>query len=259
MSYYVDGVAMDDPAERWYMHTNTLIPASAARDVAMLRLARRDGVVSKRLSWGTGTVRLALTVPPGAAVNARVRELQSLLSRAQVVRHVDDIDRSVDVVDVDVSDPIPVSYDFWRLQATLTVQPFWRAGSVLTSPTLIVPEPGTVTFTDWADTTGDLVDGVVRVRGPFSRREIRALDGTGVIIPESVTASQYVFIDVRSFTAWRGAASAWEPTATAIALDYPPAGPLRLYPTGPGVELHVDGGGFNADSSVALRAHRFYL
>lgn len=225
----------------------------------MLRLARRDGVVSKRLSWGTGTVRLALTVPPGAAVNARVRELQSLLSRAQVVRHVDDIDRSVDVVDVDVSDPIPVSYDFWRLQATLTVQPFWRAGSVLTSPTVSVPVAGSVVLDQWAGSTGDLVDGILRLRGPFSRRVVRAQDGTGVIVAASVTASQYVFVDVRSFTAWRGAASAWEPTATAIALDYPPAGPLRLYPTGPGIELHVDGDGFDADSSVALRAHRFYL
>lgn len=267
MKFFVDGTALDDVSKRWFIDSGTVLPASAQREVAQLRLARRDGVVHKRLSWGLGSVTVSVVVPPVAGfgtvptspVGTRVRAVQAILARAQVIRVEDDLVRTVEVVDVQVSEPARLGSGAWRVEAQFETQPFWRGSAVVTSPNTLVSEPGPVTFTGWADTTGDLVDGVVRVRGPFSRREIRAKDGSGVIIPASVTASQYVFIDVRSFTAWRGAASAWEPTATAIALDYPPAGPLRLYPTGPGVELHVDGDGFNADSSVSLRAHRFYL
>ena len=260
MTYFIDGVALDDAAERWYLHAATLLPAAASRDVATLRLARRDGVVTRRLSWGLGTARIALTIPSGAQpASASVRTLQSLLARATTLRYVDDIDRSVDIVDVAVSDPSPVSHDTWRLEATLTVQPFWRAGSPLTSPTVSVPAAGTVTLTQWAGTTGDLVDGILRLRGPFTRREVRALDGTGVIVVGTFTDAHYVFVDVANFRAWRGVSTSWAPTATPVALDYPPAGPLRLYPSAAGVELALAGDGFGATTSVQLRAHRYYL
>lgn len=267
MTYFIDGVSLDDPARRWFLGYATLLPGAAARDVSTLRLTRRDGVVSRRLSWGTGSVRLVLNVPttrvfgalPEEPVEARLRTLQSLLTRARILRLVDSLDRSVEVVNVEMSEPVRVGPDFWRIEVTLTVQPFWKAGALLTSANVAVPAAGSAVLSEWAGTTGDVVDGILRLRGPFTRREVRALDGTGVIVVGTATDAQYVFVDVADFRAWRGGSSAWTPTATAITLDYPGAGPLRLYPSEAGVELALAGDGFGATTSVTLRAHRYYL
>lgn len=263
MTYLIDGVSLDDPAGRWLLDAATLLPAAASRDVAKLRLNRRDGVVTRRLSWGEGSAQLRLNVLSGPAplqpVHARLRTLQSLLARAATLRLVDDIDRSVAVTEADVSSPTRLGTDDWAIEATLTLQPFWRAGSLLTAPSVDVPAAGPVVFEQWAGTTGDLVDGILRLRGPFTRREVRALDSSGVIAVGTVTDAQYVFVDVANFRAWRGGSTAWTPTATAVALDYPAAGPLRLYPSAGGVELALAGDGFGATTSIALRAHRYYL
>lgn len=267
MRLLVDGVPLDDPERRWFLDYSALLPGSAARDVAKLRLTRRDGNVTRRLSWGEGSLKVAVNVPPPrsfgalpvAPVEERVRQLLSVLSRAEtVVMETDNgPTRSVQVVEAAVSDPSRLSPTAWRIDATLTLDPFWREGALVASAARTVP--GEVVFPEWAGTTGDVQDGVLRVQGPLTEFSAVAVDGTGVSFAHSVSASQYVFMDVARFRGWRGGASSWSPNNTPVLLDYPPAGPLRLSPTTAGISLSVTAEGATSSTVIILRASKWWL
>lgn len=267
MRLLIDGVPLDDPDRRWFLDYSALLPASAARDVAKLRLTRRDGNVTRRLSWGEGSLKVVVNVPPPRAfgslpiapVEERVRQLLSLLSRAEsVVMETDNgPTRSVGVVEAAVSDPSRLSPTAWRIDATLTLDPFWREGALVTSAP--VPVPGEVVFPEWAGTTGDVQDGILRVQGPLTEFSAVAVDGTGVSFAHSVSAAQYVFVDVARFRGWRGGASSWSPNNTPVLLDYPPGGPLRLSPGVNGISLSVAAVGVDSTSKMWLRASKWWL
>ena len=267
MKFFVDGTALDDVSKRWFIDSGTVLPASAQREVAQLRLARRDGVVHKRLSWGLGSVTVSVVVPgvaafgsvPTSPVGTRVRAVQAILARATEIRVEDDLVRTVEVVDVQVSEPARLGSGAWRVEAQFQTQPFWRAEGLVTSPNVLVPATGPAVLAQWAGTTGDVVDGIVRLRGPFTRREVRALDGSGVDVLGTVSSAQYGFVDLATFRAWRGGSGQWSPSTVSLGLDYPPAGPLRLSPSAEGLVLDIAGDGFDATTSVAVRGHRYYL
>ena len=126
--------------------------------------------------------------------------------------------------------------------------------------------PGALTFAEWAGCTGDVQDGVLRLKGPFTRCTVTAQDGSAITVDRPVSASQYVYVDVASMVAWlSSSASAWTPGSTRVLLDYPAEGPLRLTPSSAGVVLTVSGVGFVTTgttaetSAVALRGRKWWL
>lgn len=134
MRVLVDGVDLDDLGRRWFLDFSALLPAVAARDVAKLRLPSRSGVTVKPLSWGEGSIKLSVNVPPQKAfgdlptlpVEERTQQLQALLARASLVTVVvDGKSLSTSVTDVNISDPVRVGVEAWRVEASLTLQPFW--------------------------------------------------------------------------------------------------------------------------------------
>lgn len=134
MRVLVDGVDLDDLGRRWFLDFSALLPAVAARDVAKLRLPARSGVTVRKLSWGESTLKVAVNVPPRQAFGAqpvlpveeRTLLLRSILARAGSVTVISDgRTLSNEVVEVDVSDPVRLGIEAWRLGATLTLQPFW--------------------------------------------------------------------------------------------------------------------------------------
>ena len=260
-TWFIDGVALDQPG-KWEVSALTMPATPASQTVAELRLPSRSGVVAKRLSWGTGTQRLSLLVF-GGVVEPRAAELRALLGRARVLtkREPGRSSLSVDAVSALVSDPVRVGVEAWRVEATLTLQPFWRETDTLTSP---VVSPGSVVFAQWAGSTGDVQDGILRVKGPLTKCSITGRGG--VSFERALTAAQYVYVDVSAFRAWYStSASAWTPTSTAVLLDYPASGPLVLEPSAAGVALSMSGDGFVTTGTAAettgitLRGGRYWL
>ena len=270
MKVLIDGADLDDSGRRWFLDFSALLPAVATRDVAKLRLPSRSGVTVRKLSWGEGSIKLSINVPPQRAfgdlptlpVEERTQQLQALLARASLVTVVvDGKSLSTSVTDVNISDPSRMGPSAWRVEATLTVQPFWREAATLTSP---VMSPGSVVFAQWAGSTGDVQDGVLRVKGPLTRCSITGRGG--VSFERALTAAQYVYVDVASFRAWYStSASAWTPTATAVLLDYPASGPLVLEPSAAGIALSVEGDGIVTSGTdaqrtgITLRSGRYWL
>ena len=270
MRILVDDVDLDDSGRRWFLDFSALLPAVAARDVAKLRLPSRSGVTVRKLSWGESTLKVAVNVPPQKAfgvqpvlpVEERTLLLRSILARAGSVTVTSDgRTLSNEVVEVDVSDPVRVGVEAWRVGASLTLQPFWREVNTLTSP---VVSPGSVVFAPWASSTGDVQDGILRIKGPLTKCSITGRGG--VSFDRSLTAAQYVYIDVAAFRAWYStSASAWTPTSTAVLLDYPAAGPLVLEPSAAGIALSFTGDGFVTSGTAAettgitLRGGRYWL
>ena len=259
--WLVDGVALDDPLERWLVEWETMVPAPGAQRVAQLELPTRNGVIAKRQGWGVGSVDLSLGVLPTARVSVaeNAQTLVALLASARIVsRRVGDLVVSGAVVSSVVEAPERLSTEeAWVVKCTLTVQPFWWADDVMTSQGRRIP--GTVEFIEWADTTGPIQDAIVRVGGPCSVVLIEGSNGSGASFQADLAKGEFVFIDVARFVAWQGTGTDWEPTDQPVFLDYPPGGPLVLFPTSSGVALTVSGGGFTLDSSVSIRGRRWWL
>ena len=115
-------------------------------------------------------------------------------------------------------------------------------------------------FPQWAGTTGDVVEGVLRVRGPLTNASITARDGSGVSFDVGLAADEYVFIDLATFTGWWGGSEDWEPTGNVVLLDYPAGGPLRVSPESVGLVLTMTGEGFvKGTTALTVKAEKFWL
>lgn len=258
----VDGVALDDLQGRWFVEWSTQVPAPGAQRVAQLELSRRNGVVSKRQSWGLGSVKLSIAAraQKGTPVAGSTQILVGVLARAQTVtRKAGARTITADVVTAVVEEPKRISAEgAWLVECTFTVTPFWWQGNAVTSASKTIP--GEVLFTEWAGTTGDIVDGILRVRGPVTRCSTAAADGTGLSFEYALTASQYAYLDPVGVRAWRGGASQWTPSTVGIPLDWPAAGPLVLTPGAEGVALSVTAEGSDSEtSSLVLRGRKWWL
>lgn len=262
--YHVDDVDLDDDNWRWKLSNATRLPAAPAQRTSRLEIPRLNGVKTRRGGWGSGSLKLALFIPKEGvngiteSIEKRVTILQSLLARAKTVYRISPglPEAGANIIATQVSEPQP-SDRGWNLEATIELQPFWFESALVTSAGKVIP--GEVTFLEWAGTTGDVVDGILRVKGPASRVEITGTDGRGVSFESALTASQYVFVDLLAFTAWRGGAAQWSPNTSPVLLDYPAAGPLALSPSLGGVSVSVAGLGLTAASELRLRGHRFWL
>lgn len=265
--FFIDGAPLDDPGGRWVVERSTVLPSVGARDVATLRLPGSSRVITKRLGWAEGAFHVSVAVLPagwkdgvlpGESAETRVRLVSALLARATTLKIVDGtVAREVGVISAQVSEPSRVGVDAWQVEAQLTVQPFWSAGSVITAPAATIP--GVALFSGWAGSTGDVQDGLLRVKGPATRVAVVAADGTGVSFEKALTRTQYAFIRPSTFEGWVGAAADWNPTSTRLVLDYPPAGPLILSPGDAGVQVTVSGDGMTSESAAVLRGKRWWL
>lgn len=258
----VDGVALDDLQGRWFVEWSTAVPAPGAQRVAQLELSRRNGVVSKRQSWGLGSVKLSIAAraQKGTPVAGSTQILVGVLARAQTVtRKAGARTITADVVTSVVSEPRRISAEgAWIVECTFMVSPFWWQGNAVTSASKTIP--GEVLFTEWAGTTGDIVDGILRVRGPLTKVNITAVDGTGVSFEHALTSSQYAYVDPVNMRAWRGGASQWTPSSTLIPLDWLTEGPLVLSPGVDGVALTVTAEGADSETSaMVLRGRKWWL
>lgn len=263
-TFLVDGVDLCDSAQRWDLLFSSGTTAPAQRRIASLDVFARSGPITRRGGFGVRQLTFGFVVRATGTtpVESNADILGGLLARAETVTRVVDLRvMSAQVVEVQVSEPERFSEDLWHLQATLTLQPFWREATTLTSP---VMSPGNVVFDQWAGSTGDVQDGILRVKGPLTRCAITGRGG--VSFDRSLTAAQYVYIDVASFRAWYStSASAWAPTSTAVLLDYPAAGPLVLEPSAAGVAVSFTGDGFVTSGTeaqktgITLRGGRYWL
>lgn len=257
-NWLVDGVPLDDPDGRWNILLASPPATPSKRQVARLELANRSNVFSKRQGWGEGQQRFRLVLR-GDDVEANADVLVGVLARAEnLVSQIGSRTRQAEVIEVTVAEPERVFADYWLLEVVFALQPFWSEDTVLTSASKLIP--GNAVFAEWAGTTGDVQDGILRVRGPLTRCSILAEDGRGLSFEYELTASQYAFIDPVTMTAWRGGSSQWTPSANLIPLDYPAAGTLVLTPGSSGVALTVAAEGTDDQTSgLVLRGRKWWL
>ena len=257
-NWLVDGVPLDDPDGRWNILLASPPSTPSKRQVARLELANRSNVFSKRQGWGEGQQRFRLVLR-GDDVEANADVLMGVLARAEnLVSRIGSRTRQAEVIEVTVAEPERVFVDYWLLEVVFSLQPFWSELGVVLSEVALIP--GDVVFTEWAGTTGDVMDGILRVRGPLTRCSITSADGRGLSFEYELTDSQYAFIDPVTMTAWRGGSSQWTPSANLIPLDYPAGGTLVLSPGADGVALSVTAEGADSETSgLVLRGRKWWL
>lgn len=263
----IDGVNLNPESGEWQVSGETPPPTPASQKVSELRLLNRSGVVSRRLGWGEGSQRIVLDVLDGpvSTVESRAAALRTLLARARVLTRKEpgQPEMHVDVVKALVSEPVRLGPKFWRVEAVFSLAPFWRESSTVTSGGLL--PSSSVVFDGWAGSTGDVVDAVVRLKGPFTRATV-AQGGRDARFDVARSASQFLFFEPQSFRAWTGGASAWSPGSNRVLVEYGAGGPLTaLTPGAGGVEVSVSGEGFvtSGDAAgrtqVSLRGGRYWL
>ena len=112
--------------------------------------------------------------------------------------------------------------------------------------------------------TGPIRDAVVQVQGPATAVQVSdPASGTGISWTGSLAAGAFLYIDPASLSAWISAsASDWSKAGTdaTAGVDYPPAGPLALWPRADGqVWFSAAGTGRTSATRIALRAGRSFL
>lgn len=148
--------------------------------------------------------------------------------------------------------------------------PFFRG--VVASSSSIAAASGVVVgeVDSLAGCTAPVVDAVVRVAGPAA--SVSATDvpsGTGLSWAGSLPVGSYLYLDAASLAGWVStSASQWTAGGTSVspAVDYPPAGPLQLWPVMQGVDptdrrvkVSIDGTGRGASTAVVVRARPAYM
>ena len=257
--YSVDGVDLDAAGGRWFVEFATNAPVPAVRRVSDLDIPRRDGVITVEQGWGVGSVKISLVVTDRLApVDENWSALSSVLVRARVLsRHMSDgTVRRVGVVRTVVSEPVRADPRTWRVQVQFEVQPFWQEGSPVTDT--VKPLEGTQTFARWAGTTGDVVDGIIRVKGPFTILNL-TIGGRAFAVQRATTSTEYLFIEPVEFRAWVGGSAAWTPTSSRVLIDYANTGVPKLTPTEDGLVIQVLAPGSTTSSSLTVRGSRFWV
>lgn len=103
--------------------------------------------------------------------------------------------------------------------------------------------------------SGPIFDPIIRLYGPFERATVTGQGGTGVSWTGAVTAGRVLAIDVATLSATINGTPAGH-------VDYPPAGPLELWPTGPNGSIPITVSLSGASTSTrrpSITARRSYL
>lgn len=142
-----------------------------------------------------------------------------------------------------------------------------RVRAVLSIPGVFFRDPDAETTSIAAGVTSQtalagsapVTDAVVRfpAGAPAVKSLVDVTTGTGIGL--DYTGSGYVYVDTASMEAWLTAgASSWTPTGTDLSayVDYPPAGPLQLWPTFNGSSTAVT---VESSHAIAVRARRAWL
>lgn len=275
-TYAVDGVALDDPKDRWRLEAATKVPASASRNVQTVDLATRDGAIGVRQGMGTGQVGLVVAITDVTAaasgdlssVDGCLSAIVSLLAEAKTVTYTAGTGhvRTADVVEVAVSDPEVRSRRTAIVSATLTVAPYWSDATAITTADKALTN-GSVTFAELAGSTGRLQDAIVRLKGPFNSVVMTdAYSGTSATYGTAVAAGTYLYVQTWPFLrAWTSTSSSAWTTGTAVVIDYPAAGPLQVWPargtdpTARAPRLNVTVTGQTTASAIALQSRKWFL
>ncbi len=276
--YTLDGVALDDPAGRWYLNAKTglrIVPGRASRG---LSLPGRDGTTpSLGSSFTAGAVPIRLTVrrPTHGDVMGALEFLHGLLSqRHRLLPLVHDYGngqtRTAMVEVLGVSDHEMLMPKFVRLDVVCEVPGvFWRDPATADAVVPVTASSATTTLTALAGTTGGINDALIQIKGALSSVTITdPVSGDRVTYNAALTATQYAVIDTANWVGRRHTSASWSTTTgtnviTSVVSNRG-AGPiLTLNPdftTGAG-RLRITVAGTNPATSptVTVRAKRSFL
>jgi hypothetical protein len=279
----VDGVALDDPAGRWLLTSETrLRPVPAAQAVTVQIPGRHGALPIPSPTWDVGGITLGLLVtdrrPDGsepAAPQDRAAQTQGNLDMLRALLGVryrllelswTHPDGTVLIAPGRVLTSIPT--DLETLTAlTLTVGVeipgvVWQDVDAVTQASAVAGASAiTQAWTALAGGTAPIEDAVLLAAGPMSRLVVTDVEsGSWVRWDGALTDQQAVRIDAGAMTATRVAPGDWDGAGTDVSggLTVGPGG-FQLVPGSVTREVATTLTRLGGDGAVSIRARRSWL
>lgn len=266
MVYLVDGVSLHAPDWGWVLEAQTKLPASANQQVTEVTAPFMDGAVRVPGRYETGEVAVSVAVHAGGAdgLQKAVSALTGLLRGARNLS-LDDrgTRRTVSVISAVVAEPRKVSFRDAVVTASFKVAPFWVEGVPRVGRGVPL-RVGRVRLPEFDDATGKIVDGVIRLTGPFSMVELAGHHGGGLIVG-GAERGESIFVDLHAWRSWKtGDPDAWEKPKETEFPEFPAGGRLELVPafTGQMVTTSLEvkrAVGTGKESSLTVRGSRWWM
>lgn len=295
--YTIDGISLNDAKNRWFIERTVKRRGVPARRARRITIPGQNGEYwIPGDDYEAGTIAISLIVQEYDETGAAGGAAQAAINLETILEVVGQNQKLVSVVEnlgtysrktmAEVSTSIDGNHigsglKAYRVPIIMSVPgSFWKDGAA--TPNFVAPVVnGTndITVDTLAGSTATIREGVIRLTGPIdSEVAIRALTrdsnlsvvtAADAVFNSPLTAGQYLYIDLKTFTARRSSSStAWSTGGTDVTefLDYDTRGPLRLIPTrfntgstNREVRIRVVAAGTSAASEIEVRAERTYL
>lgn len=283
MKYWLDGVNLNDPQGRWFPDRDTGIRIAPARRKGGIEYPKVDGVqfipnqpfdpsyIKASLDvYGTSHEDFMKNVEFMYGLMNQRHKLMEFIHRYDLANTSKD--RVAQVECIDINEPRLYSKQHGQIEALFQVPGvFWRSPSVLTSTTIaITTVPTASTLSNLVGGSGSIDDSLIQLKGAFSTAIITdEASGLSIRITAALTATQYLVIDTKNWTARLHSTNSWS-TTTGTVWDtkvVPTHGYGSLFTLHPSVDVastsmryRVTVSGTNVASSptVAFRAKNSY-
>lgn len=276
--YTLDGLPLDDPGKRWYLHDTTGLRILPGRTASGAVLPGRDGVLpslGSRFEPGALSIVLSVRRPTHDQMMGGLELLYGVLGQRHrllpLVHDYGNGQKREAMVEV-LSDVTPgrLTQELSRLPVLFRVPSgFWRDLATTDSTLPVTGTAATSALSGLAGSTGPVGDALVRFTGPFTTATVTdPLSGDSLTVNGPIAAGEFVVVDTANWVARKHTSASWSLTAgsnwiTNVVSNRGQGPMLTLNPdfsTGIGrVQLIVSGVSPGAAAVATVRAKRSFL
>jgi hypothetical protein len=275
--YTLDGLPLNDPTGRWYLHDTTGLRILPARMASGASIPGMDGVMpSLRSTFEPGALSVVISVrrPTHDQMMGGLELLFGVLGqrhRLLPLRHDYGNGQIREAMVEVLSDVTPdrLTQELSRLPVMFRVpSAFWRDTATVDAGAGINLTSATTTLAQLAGSTGPIPDALIQVRGAFTQATLTdPVSGDSITISGGGTGTEYVVIDTANWTARKQTSNTWSTTGGTNwinnVVSNRGSGPMMSlnpdFSTGAGrVQLTTIGTG-TASAQATVRAKRSFL
>lgn len=267
MNYLINGQPLTD----WIIEKGTMFRPPVTVESNMLQIPGQHGAVNAARFpiFAEPTLTLHLATKRGVDIeSAYIGLLAALMQPSLTVgREVNGVQQTATARLISMTEA-DRGQGFARYTVILDLPDvFWYAAAE-TSPSAVVPNTGWQPSLFRGSTAPNL-NTVIQVSGPITAIHVKdSPTGTGISwAGAGMVAGQYLYLDVATLKAWRTTgASQWTPGGTDVTsgVDYPPEGPLQVWPIpnttyGTVALLTIEASGASSATQIRLRTKPAYI